>query len=113
MNTRFDPLLASPARLAVLARLLGRRPASFMELRKSTELADGNLHVQTRKLADEGLLHIRKLPQGKRTVTVFQITDAGVLRFERFVRQLQSVLDQEGPDDAAPSRSRIDGSQVW
>jgi DNA-binding PadR family transcriptional regulator len=92
---------------------MGRRPVSFMELRKATELADGNLHVQTRKLADEGLLQIRKLPQGRRTVTVFQITDAGVLRFERFVRRLQSVLDQVGTADSAASPTRIDGSQVW
>jgi DNA-binding transcriptional ArsR family regulator len=112
MKNRFDPLLASPARLAILACLMGGLPLSFMDLRKMTDLADGNLHVQTRKLSDEGLLHIRKQLQGRKTVTVFQITDAGVLRFQRFARQLQAVLDQEGPS-GGPSLTRIDGSQVW
>ena len=77
-------------------------------------LADGNLHVQTRKLEAAGILTIRKTIKGRRTLTSFQITEAGVTRFRRFVRRLQTVLDQES-GGSAPSLGeyRADDSQVW
>ncbi len=114
MQERFDDILASPARLQVVAALISGRPISFMELRNTTGLADGNLHVQTRKLEREGILTIRKTPRGRRTVTSFQITEAGLARFRRFVRRLQAVLDREGGGIApTPGESRDDDAQVW
>ena len=58
-----DEMLGTPARLAILATV-ARPPSaeedgnrwSFMALRRETGLADGNLHVQTRKLVDAGYL---------------------------------------------------------
>ncbi|MBU0740730.1 transcriptional regulator [bacterium] len=114
MTERFDTILASPARLLVVAALMPGRPLSFMELRNNTGLADGNLHVQTRNLESAGIVSIRKSAQGRRSVTTFQITEAGVTRFRRFVRRLQTVLDLEvGGIHPSPGEDRIDDSQVW
>lgn len=114
MQERFDDILASPPRLQVVAALIMGRPMSFMELRSATGLADGNLHVQTRKLEEAGILSIRKTPRGRRTLTSFQITEAGTARFRRFVRRLQAVLDREaGGISPTSGEDRIDDSQVW
>lgn len=114
MTERFDSILASPARLLVVAALIPGRPLSFMELRNDTGLADGNLHVQTRNLEGAGILSIRKTVRGRRSVTTFQITEAGVARFRRFVRMLQAVLDLEaGGIHPSLGEDRTDDSQVW
>jgi len=114
VTERFDSILASPARLLVVAALIPGRPLSFMELRNDTGLADGNLHVQTRNLEGAGILSIRKTVRGRRSVTTFQITEAGVARFRRFVRMLQAVLDLEaGGIHPSLGEDRTDDSQVW
>jgi len=110
----FDTILASPARLLVVMALIPGRPFCFMELREVTNLADGNLHVQTRNLEKAGIVSIRKSVRGRRSMTQFQITEAGVTRFRRFVRRLQAVLDLEaGGIHPSPGEDRIDDSQVW
>ncbi|MBC8422786.1 transcriptional regulator [bacterium] len=114
MKERFDSILASPPRLLVVTALMPGRPLSFMELRNTTGLADGNLHVQTRNLEDAGIVSIRKSARGRRSVTSFQITEAGVTRFKRFVNYLQAVLDLEaGGIQPSPGEDREDDSQVW
>jgi hypothetical protein len=109
----FDATLASPARLAIIAALIQGRPKSFMELRSETGLADGNLHVQTRHLAEAGCVGIRKTQQGRRTITTFQLTEAGLARFRLFVRQLQAVLDSETGDIRAVPGGSGAPERVW
>ena len=62
-----DDTLSSPARIAIMAALVPGQALSFTVLKRATGLADGNLHVQARKLAAAECLIIRKQPhQGKR-----------------------------------------------
>ncbi len=130
MNLRFDEMISSPARLAILAALVPGPSVSFTEMKAATGLADGNLHVQSHKLADAGYLKIGKARQGRRSVTEFRLTELGLKRFKLHVRELQKILDVEveveGNVDAdadadaeadavqpvAPSE-RPDDSMVW
>ncbi|MFQ6005127.1 MAG: transcriptional regulator [Woeseia sp.] len=114
VNLRFDEMISSPSRLAILAALVPGSPVSFTEMRAATGLADGNLHVQTRKLADAGYLQIRKTRQGRRSVTEFRLTELGLERFQLHVRKLQKVLDAEAGRTRPVRRSeRPDDSAVW
>ena len=114
MAKRFDDMISSPARLAILAYLVPGEPIPFTELKRDTELADGNLHVQTRKLAEAGYIDIRKGRRGRRPVTEYLITELGLERFRQFVRQLEAVLDSESGiiRPVLPSERR-DDSEVW
>ncbi|MBM4118765.1 transcriptional regulator, partial [bacterium] len=47
----FDETLSSAARMGIVAALITGEPVAFTDLKQRTGLADGNLHVQTRKLA--------------------------------------------------------------
>lgn len=107
-------MISSPARLAILAALVPGPPICFTEMKLATGLADGNLHVQTHKLADAGYLQIQKAAQGRRSVTEFRLTKLGLERFQLHVMKLQEVLSGKtgATRQARPSR-RADDSAVW
>lgn len=114
MAKRFDEMISSSARLAILATLVPGEAVTFSDLKRDTGLADGNLHVQTGKLADVGYLGIRKGRRGRRQVTEYRITELGFERFRLFVRQLEAVLDSEaGVIQPVLASERIDDSEVW
>ena len=111
-------MISAPCRLGILATLVPGKPISFTDMKAETSLSDGNLHVQTRKLADVGYIDINKTTKGNRSVTEFRITELGLERLRLYVMKLQAVLDAEaglGARPAAqPERSATpDDSMVW
>jgi len=114
MNFHFDEMISSPGRLGILATLVPGVPVSFTELKAAASLSDGNLHVQTRKLADVGYIEISKSMKGRRSVTEFRITELGRERLRLHVMKLQKVLDAETSTRRRAQRSgRPDDSAVW
>jgi DNA-binding PadR family transcriptional regulator len=77
-------------------------------------LTDGNLHVQTHKLAAVGYIEITNALQGRRSVTEFRITRLGLEQFQLHVAKLQRVLKSDtGHSRVARPAKRRDDSQVW
>ena len=114
MNLHFDEMISAPCRLGILATLVPGEPISFTEMKTATSLSDGNLHVQTRKLADVGYIEINKVMRGRRSVTEFRLTELGLERLRLHVMKLQAVLDAEtGISPPAPRSTRRDDSAVW
>ena len=114
MRFHFDEMISSPGRLGILASLVPGKPVSFTELKTATDLSDGNLHVQTRKLADVGYIEITKIRKGRRSVTEFRITGRGRDRFELHVMKLQKILEAGTSTRQRPRRAeRPDDSAVW
>ena len=111
---QFDPMISAPCRLGILATLVPGLPVTFTQMKDATSLSDGNLHVQTRKLADVGYISIGKRSKGRRTVTEFRITDLGRERLRLHVMKLQDILEAEagGGEPEVPAR-RADDSAVW
>jgi len=115
MGFNFDEMISAPCRLGILATLVPGVPVSFTELKAVTSLSDGNLHVQTRKLAGVGYIEISKTMKGRRSVTEFRMTDLGRERLRLYVMKLQKILDTETGARQRVQRSRRpdDGSAVW
>ncbi len=122
-----DEMLGTPARLAILATV-ARPPVaeedgklwSFMALRRETGLADGNLHVQTRKLVDAGYLARDHARRGGRTVTCFELTEAGRSALRTLIARLRAAVEGPARPSAAERAPRpprrpepIDDSRVW
>lgn len=112
-----DDILGVPARLAIIATAAGGDRWTFTELRAETGLADGNLHVQTRKLTAAGYLARERTKQGNRMVTCFELTERGRQAFQNHIRRLSRALAGDGrfargdfSDRTGPGR---DKSQVW
>jgi len=114
VTLEFDEMISAPCRLGILATLVPGAPVSFTEMKAATSLSDGNLHVQTRKLADVGYIEINKVKKGRRSVTEFRLTKLGLERLRLHVMKLQKVLDAEaGVSRPAPRAKRRDDSAVW
>ena len=90
-SLEFDEHLTSTARLSIISALISGESLSFMELKRETGLADGNLHVQTRKLAEAGYLEIRKVSRGRRSATSFRVSELGVAALKHYVRGLREA----------------------
>jgi DNA-binding PadR family transcriptional regulator len=114
MNYKFDEIISAPCRLGILATLVPGSAVSFTAMKAATSLSDGNLHVQTRKLAEVGYIEIQKTMKGRRTVTEFRLTELGRERLRLYVRKLQTILDAETDTPARIKRVRkADDSAVW
>ncbi|MGD9020754.1 MAG: transcriptional regulator [Lysobacterales bacterium] len=114
MKFQFDEIISAPCRLGILATLVPGDPVSFTAMKAATSLSDGNLHVQTRKLADAGYIEIIKSMKGRRTLTKFRITKLGRERLRLHVMKLQQILDAETRASVRTQRPRKpDDSAVW
>ena len=114
MQYQFDKMISAPCRLGILATLVPGVPVSFTSMKTLTSLSDGNLHVQTRKLADAGYITINKTKKGKRSVTEFRITELGRDRFRMYVNNLQQILEADAGHKRPERRPRRpDDSAVW
>ncbi len=114
VKLEFDQMISAPCRLGILATLIPGLPVTFSEMKDATSLSDGNLHVQTRKLADVGYIEISKTAKGRRTVTEFRITELGRERLRLHVMKLQEILDAgSGAREPAARSGRADDSAVW
>lgn len=110
----FDRHLTSSARLSIVAALVNNDRLSFTELKARTGLADGNLHIQTKKLEENGYLIKTKAPRGGRSVTFFSLSPDGLLAFELHIRKLQRILDARVTLPMPVSRVEYqDASRVW
>ncbi len=119
-----DEILAAPARLAIIATVAtlpvqrAEKRWTFTALRRETGLADGNLHVQARKLIEAGYLHRHQIQQGNRQVTCFDLSDRGRRALRVFIGRLRDALEggsgfsDLSADRRTPKPSE-DGSQVW
>ena len=110
----FDKHCTSAARLAIIASLVHGGSLSFMELKRCTGLADGNLHVQTTKLTMDGYLDRRRESRSGRQRTYFTLTGKGLQALALHVRKLRVVLESGapilGPGQGGQSG---DDSRVW
>ena len=114
VTLKFDEMISAPCRLGILATLVPGVPVSFTDMKSRTSLSDGNLHVQTRKLADVGYIEIDKVRKGRRSVTEFRITELGLEQLRLHVMKLQKVLDAAtGASRPARRSSQPDDSAVW
>ena len=119
-SSDLDPVLVAPSRLAIVLTLAAGGAWSFTSLRDETGLADGNLHVQTRRLEDAGYLRRETAADGGRRVTLFRLTAAGREALERHARLVRDGAGGARPGDGTTPRrrrgelgARSDGSRVW
>jgi DNA-binding PadR family transcriptional regulator len=113
VTLHFDEMISAPCRLGILATLVPGQPISFTAMKAATSLSDGNLHVQTRKLADVGYIEISKVMKGRRSVTEFRLTELGLERLRLHVIKLQKVLDAAAGATQPARNERPDDSAVW
>jgi DNA-binding transcriptional ArsR family regulator len=79
-------------RLGVLSALAVASPVSFVELKESLGLSDGNLSVHARKLEEAGYIECAKRFEGRVPRTEFSITTAGRDALGAYLDHMESII---------------------
>ena len=88
-----DRVLHEKARLGILTSLLShQRGLSFNELRDHCSLTDGNLSRHLSTLQEAGLIAIGKTTNGKRSLTLVELTATGKERFLADLSLLEGIV---------------------
>jgi DNA-binding MarR family transcriptional regulator len=93
---RFDELIHSPTRLAIVSLLAASEWADFSYIRDSVDLSDSALSKQLTTLEQAGYVEIRKGFVGKRPRTSARLTARGRVAFEQHVAALQEIVVRSG-----------------
>lgn len=88
----FDPLVANAGRLRILTALAVQERQEFVELRRSTQLTDGNLASHARRLESAGLIAIDKRFREGRPLTSITLTPEGRRALESHTRRLIAAI---------------------
>jgi DNA-binding transcriptional ArsR family regulator len=87
---RFDELIHSPTRLAIVSLLAAVEWADFKVIRDQVGLSDSALSKQLSTLEEAGYVQIRK------TFISARLTAAGLAAFKQHVAALQQIVQQAG-----------------
>jgi DNA-binding MarR family transcriptional regulator len=82
----------SRVRLGIMGVLMVNDSADFNTLKDLLKVTDGNLASHASALEKEGFIHIKKEFSGKKTLTTYSATKAGVRAFEDHLDALEKLL---------------------
>ena len=104
--TQLDTTVHGPVRLGVLTALQIGGPLDFTTLRKQLVVSDGALGVHLQKLEAAGYIAIDKSFRGRRPHTAMRLTREGRKAFQRYLDQLQQIVDRGRASPATEEESR-------
>ena len=90
--TDLDRLIHEPARLRLVALLVGAKEADFLWLLRETGLTKGNLSSHLAKLEEAGYVEIEKTFRGKIPLTIVRLSSAGRQAFQDYKRAMKGLL---------------------
>jgi len=87
-----DALIHERVRLGIVSALAMVPEMSFVELKDSLSLTDGNLSVHARVLEEAGYVRIEKTFVGRKPRTTMSLTPRGRKAFRKYVEQLEQIV---------------------
>jgi len=87
-----DRIVHEPSRLSILTALTVSASLSFRDLKGITQLTDGMLSAQTKKLEDAGYLKIDKQFVGRKPQTTYSITENGKKAFDDYIKEMEILI---------------------
>jgi DNA-binding MarR family transcriptional regulator len=90
----FDALVSNAGRLRILTALAVANRQEFVQLRRITQLTDGNLSAHARRLEVAGLVDIQKTFREGKPVTTFCLTEDGRRRLTEHVNALLAAVGE-------------------
>ena len=89
-----DPVIHERMRLGIISALAVRDALTFSELKRLLDATDGNLSVHARKLEDANYVICTKSFEGRVPRTEYRITSAGRKALERYLDQMEQIIQQ-------------------
>lgn len=91
--TDLDRVIHEPARLRIVALLVGAKEADFLWLLRETGLTKGNLSSHLAKLEEAGYVEIEKSFRGKIPLTIVRLSSVGRRALQDYKRAMKGLLD--------------------
>jgi DNA-binding transcriptional ArsR family regulator len=90
-------LLADRVRLTIMATLAAAsEPMEFSRLLDTLNLTKGNLSGHSQKLAEAGLIEVKKEFVGRKPRTTYICTDLGRQEIRNYLSKIEQLLKQTG-----------------
>lgn len=94
---QIDRIIHEKGRMAIMSLLAATPELSFIELRQTLEMTDGNLTSHIRTLQEAGYISIAKTYQNNRPLTTCSLTAAGRKAFSIYIDLLDQIVRQTKP----------------
>ena len=112
----FDSIVANAGRLRILTSLAVEGRQEFVQLRRATDLTDGNLSAHARRLEGAGLVAIEKSFRAGKPLTTIHLTDDGRRRLTAHVRALVAAVGELAdapPAEGATVSVGVESDEDW
>lgn len=87
-----DRLIHERTRLGILSALAVNESLSFVDLKESLSVSDGNLSVHARKLEDAGYVECTKTFAGRVPRTEFRVTAEGRRALSHYIDRMEALI---------------------
>ena len=94
---QLDRVIHEKGRLAIMSMLAASPELSFIELRDTLAMTDGNLTSHMRTLQEAGYVSVSKSYENNRPLTTCSLTAAGRKSFAGYVSLLEQIVLQNKP----------------
>jgi len=102
-----EKIFHEPSRLAIMSALCAAESGlSFVALRDTCRLSDGNLNRHLKVLEEAKVVRIHKRFVKNKPLTTVQITKTGLRRFQEYLAALTQVLEEA--KRALPAEKYVD-----
>jgi DNA-binding MarR family transcriptional regulator len=91
---QLDRVIHEKGRLAIMSMLAASPELSFIELRDTLGMTDGNLTTHIRTLQEAGYVSVTKSYQNRRPLTTCSLTIRGRKSFSEYVNLLEQIVRQ-------------------
>ena len=91
---QLDKAFENKIRLGVMSALMVNSHVSFNDLKELLDVTDGNLASHLKYLEKENYVSVKKSFIERKPNTIYQITDAGKMAFEKHLNILEQILKQ-------------------
>ncbi len=87
-----DNLIHERTRLAIISALAVNESLTFVELKDSLDLSDGNLSVHSQKLEEAGYVTCKKSFAGRKPRSEFRLTSKGRAALNKYLNHMEQLI---------------------
>jgi DNA-binding MarR family transcriptional regulator len=94
---QLDRVIHEKGRMAIMSLLAASPDLSFIEMRDTLGMTDGNLTTHIRTLQESGYVTVAKSFQNKRPLTKCSMTPGGRAAFVQYINLLERIIRESRP----------------
>ena len=91
---KLDRVIHEKGRMAIMSLLAATPELSFIEIRDTLAMTDGNLSMHLRTLQEAGYVALTKSFQERKPLTTCALTPAGRGAFSNYINLLEQIVRQ-------------------